>query len=315
MEAKTKFGILDGVERANYYPDGSLKDCILNKENIVFAQCGPLIPQYGEENIRRKYTKSISFYPDGNLKSVSLESQTEISTPIGEMPAELVTFYNTGEVKRVFPTNGKISGCWSEEDERNFNIPLNFSFDFAAFTAMLNGICFYRSGAIKSLTLFPGEKIEIITPAGKISTKKGFSLYESGNLKSVEPDSPVKINTPIGALEAYDPNAVGICADSNSLCFNEDGSLASMLCATNSIAVYPQKEKPAFFTPLKVPSPLNPEEEILIPIKIDFMPEIVAISSDKAKTFKLNECKFSIVKTPLACSSSCADCSSCSICK
>ncbi len=314
MEAKTKFGTLDGIERAEYYPDGTLKECILNKENIVFTECGPLIPQYGEETLRRKYTKSISFYPDGNLKAVSLENQTEILTPIGEMPAELVTFYNTGEVKRVFPTNGKISGYWSEDDERNFNIPLNFSFDFADFTAMVNGICFYRSGTIKSLTLFPGEKIDIITPVGKISTKKGFALFESGILKSTEPDFPIKINTPIGALEAYDPNAIAICADSNSLCFNEDGTISSMLCATNSIAVYPKNEKPVFFSPLKIPSPLNPEEEILIPIKIDFGADSVTISSDKTKTFKINDCTFSIVKSTL-CSSSCTDCSSCRICK
>jgi hypothetical protein len=66
-----------------------------------------LIPFYGEDSLRRKYKASVTFYGNRALKAVSLDAQQEVLTPIGEMPAELVTFYDTGELKRVFPLDGK----------------------------------------------------------------------------------------------------------------------------------------------------------------------------------------------------------------
>ena len=155
------------------------------------------------------------------------------------MPAELVTFYDTGELKRIFPLDGKVSGFWSEEDERGFNVPLNFEFDFASFSALISGLCFYKNGCIRSVTLFPNEIIRIgHEPNGTIDVRHGFSLHESGRLQSLEPASPVKLRTPIGTLTAFDPNAVGINADMNSLCFDEQGRIISLITAGDRIHTY-----------------------------------------------------------------------------
>ena len=321
MEIKTTFGVLDGVFSANYYEDGSVKDCILDKANMVFTQCGPLIPQYGEENVRRKYTKSISFHPDGSVKSILLETQSEITTPIGEFPAELVTFYETGELKRFFPVNGKISGYWSEQDEKALNIPFNFSFEFGDFTAMLVGICFYPGGDIRSMTLFPGEIIKLATPAGEISVRNGFSLHENGKLQSVEPSVPVKVTTPIGVVSAFDTNASGISADENSLVFSESGEVLALTTSTDVIAVYDENKKVHFIKPvqLEVPELREDEEDevpTLLPIRMEFGEDAVTFVSETVQTFKISTCKFSVMKSDLGCSpsSGCSDCSSCSLC-
>lgn len=315
MELTTNFGVLDGIVTASYYADGSIKDCILDQKNIVFTECGALIPQYGADNLRRKYIQSISFHPNGNLKCISVEKQTEIMTPIGEFPAELITFYDSGELKRIFPLNGKISGFWSEEEEAKLNIPFSFDFGFGEFSAMLIGLCFYKSGDIKSLTLFPGEIITVSTKVGEITVRNGFSLYESGKLKSVEPEKSIKVKTPIGVFNAYDVNALGINADSNSLTFSENGEILSLITSSDKIAVYAKTGAVKLITPLEKPSPLDEDEIAIIPIKLDFSNDTVMITTDVTQTFTISECTFSVIGGKLSCSSGCSDCSSCGSCK
>jgi hypothetical protein len=47
-------------------------------------------------------------------------------------------------------------------------------------------------------------------------------------LESLEPSEPMGIQTPIGVIIAFDPNAVGINADSNSLVFNKNGNVTAI---------------------------------------------------------------------------------------
>ncbi len=219
---QTLSDIYNDISDITYYKNGAVNGLRLNEKNMILTHAGQLIPYFGAESPRRKYKASITFHQNGALKSVSLDSQQDVLTPIGEMPAELVTFYDTGELKRIFPLDGKVSGFWSEEDERGLNVPLNFEFDFASFSALISGLCFYKNVCIRSVTLFPNEIIRIgHEPNGTIDVRHGFSLHESGRLQSLEPASPVKLRTPIGTLTAFDPNAVGINADMNSLCFDE----------------------------------------------------------------------------------------------
>ena len=91
------------------------------------------------------------------------------------------------------------------------------------------GICFYKSGDIRSITLFPNEVINVSTKYGDIGVKNGFSLYESGLLKSIEPAVPTIIKTPIGDITAYDVNSIGINADSNSIEFDEEGRIINLI--------------------------------------------------------------------------------------
>ena len=220
-------GVFAGVESYACYPDGELEGIKLSEKNMLVTHVGELIPSYTETN-RRKNKFSVEFYKGGMIKAIALNDVQEIQTPIGEFPAELVTFFETGELNRFFPLDGKIGGMWSEQEEKALTIPLSFDLPFTSFTAIINGIAFYKSGNIRSITLFPGETVRIATKYGEISTRNGFSLYESGNLESLEPAVPTLIKTPTGALNAFDPDAVGINADVNSLVFDETGEIIAL---------------------------------------------------------------------------------------
>lgn len=311
---QTPYGIFSGISTASYYSSGIAKDIILNEKNMVVTHAGELIPYY-EETARKKYKPSVGFHPNGMIKSISLNGQQEIMTPIGDLPGELVTFYDTGELKRIFILDGKISGFWSEEDERKLNIPLSFEFDFAKFSAMLIGICFYKSGDIKSITLFPNESIEICTENhGTFSVKTGFSLYESGKLKSFEPAAPSEIETPIGIITAYDVNSVGITADSNSIELDESGHIKKVITSIDKIMVQQENGAIKFFMPLKKQNPLEEKEIMTIPVSITFDKEndMVSFTDEKTHEFSISNCKFDIIKSPMARSPS--DCASCSLC-
>lgn len=314
---QTPFGIFNGVTTTGYYPEGSVKEIRLAEKNMLITHAGELVPYYGEDSPRRKYKASVTFYQNGMVRAVSLEAQQEIQTPIGEFPAELVTFYDTGELKRAFPLDGKISGFWSEEDERGLNLPFHFEFDFSSFTAMLVGICFYKSGDIKSITLFPGELVDITTPNhGVIRVRNGFSLFESGLIHTIEPAAPTPVKTPIGTIIAYDTSANGINADFNSIRFDALGRLIGIVTSSNRIAVKRHDGTMCFFAPGEMPDPEDEDAKMLIPLKIDFNYEnnTVAITDAdfRENLFGLDDA-FLISKGSMS-SCSAKDCSNCSLC-
>lgn len=314
---QTSFGILNGISASSYYPSGCVKDVVLNEKNMIVTHVRELIPYYGEDNQRRKYKSSVTFFNNELVKSVSLNEQTDIQTPIGEFPAELVTFYETGELKRVFILDGKITGFWTEEDERNLNIPFSFDFDFTKFSAMLVGICFYKTGDIRSITLFPKEVINVSTKNyGDISVKTGFSLYENGLLKSIEPAVPTPIQTPIGVLNAYDVNSLGINADSNSIEFDEEGRLVKLITSSDKIAVQEANGVMKFMVPIEKKSPLDEKEIEIVPLKIIFNydNDIVTITDESSYDFSISKCKFNILRGNLSTSCTPEDCASCKLC-
>lgn len=309
---QTPYGVFGDVVSYDVYGSGELKSVMVEGKNMVLTHAGELVPAYTENN-RRKYKPSVEFYRDGMIKSVYLEEQQDVETPIGDFPAELITFYETGEVKRVFPLDGKISGYWSEEDEKGLNIPLSFSLGFAEFTAMISGICFYKDGDIRSITLYPGEKANVNTKYGNISVRNGFSLYESGALMSCEPNLPSVINTPIGKIVAYDNDANGITADSNSLCFYEDGNVKSLITFQNKIAVQTNDERLLWFMPQVIPAIDEDGDDTLAGLKVEFKGDTIVFNG--SQEFKREETGFTILPfmngMPMCSPSDCANCSLC----
>jgi hypothetical protein len=259
----------------------------------------------------------VEFYQSGAIKKIALDAMQEVQTPLGELPAELVTFFETGELKRVFPLDGKISGMWSEQEEKTLAIPLSFELPFAAFTAIIGGIAFYRSGVIRSITLFPGETVPVATKYGEIIARNGFSLYESGKLESLEPSAPIAIRTPIGALTAFDPNALGINADINSLVFDEDGKIIALTTVNNRVAAQVENERPLLFAPREVVNPLDNESMITEGLKIsfDYDTDTVQFTEGENNTILLiSGCAFTITAhsaSTLMCGP--ADCAGCSM--
>jgi hypothetical protein len=323
----TPYGAFSGITTAEYYSDGSPKELRLDEKNMIVTHAGELVPYYGEDTPRRKYKASVSFHKNGMIKAVSLEEQQEVITPIGELPAELVTFYDTGELKRVFPLDGKISGFWSEDDERELNIPLSFEFDFTDFTALLSGICFYKSGDIRSITLFPKEEITVSIPiiVGRegainrdklpIAVRHGFSVYESGELQSVEPAAPVKLKTAIGTLNAYNVSAVGINADSNSLVFDKEGRISSLITSSDKIVVIEKSGAMFMFSP-EVINDEDEEIKITVPLTVSFdydAQEVKITSADgEGKSYSLDSSFIISHSSITGCTAE--DCKSCTLC-
>jgi len=310
-------GVFAGVQAYSRYPTGELEGIRLSEKNMLVTHVGELVPTY-TETTRRKNKYSVEFHKNGMVKAVALDEQQEIQTPIGEFPAELVTFYDTGELHRFFPLDGKISGFWSEEEERVLAIPFSFDLGFAKFISMLNGMAFYKNGAIRSITLYPDEIIDVGTHSGIIRVRNGLSLFGSGELESVEPKEPVSVNTPIGTLAAYDPEAVGVNADTNSLAFTSDGRVKSLTAAYNRIAVQTETGELKMFRPLETVHPLDDDATLAKGMKIIFdyeMNTVEIADGESSGLFAVDKCGFHIENTgstPLSCSP--AACTSCSLC-
>jgi antitoxin component YwqK of YwqJK toxin-antitoxin module len=291
-------GVFAGVESYVCYPDGELEGIRLSEKNMLVTHAGELVPVYTETH-RRKVKYSVEFFRNGMIKAVALDEQQEIQTPIGEFPAELITFFETGELNRFFPLDGKISGLWSEEEEKKLAIPFSFDLSFTKFTAVITSIGFYKNGNIRSITLFPGETIIIQTGYGEIFVKGGFSLYESGEIESLEPLNQAQIQTPIGVISCFDPNAIGVNADSNSLVFDKQGRVISLVTASNRIAVQTEDERFLTFTPREVVNPLNNETMMTegLPISFDYAEGTVSFGESGGKsTFSVGGNGFTVIE-------------------
>ncbi len=311
MDLQTKYGCLSGCIDPEYYEDGSIKNCGLTERNELSLGCETLVPQYGEAEVRKKQIKSIGFYQSGSVQRIALEKQTGVLTPIGEFPAELLTFYEDGSIKRIFPLNGKISAYWSETDEGKLAVPMRFEFDFGNFSAKIISVHFYPGGEIQSITLFLGEMITLRTPVGKVSVRTGFSVYKSGVLKSVEPAFPVLVATRIGKLTAYNCGAIGIHADENSLKFSEAGEITGVTTSTEKIIVQSEGIPMTSVAPIIKPSPLDENEFITIPVTVRLEEGTVTLTGDKAYSFPLETSAFTVIQSQ---NTVCTSCSGCSIC-
>ncbi len=309
---------LKGIASSNYYENGTMKDCVLDEENTIVTKYGNLIPKYGPDEARRKFIPSISFYRSGAVRSISPEEQTDIPTTLGIFPAELVTFYESGAIKRLFPLNGKISGYWTEAAEEKLCREFQFRLGFGSFKSRIISLYFYENGNLKAMTLWPGESVILKKQADFLPVRIGFSLYEDGSLKSFEPAYELPISTPIGNITAYDQSAVGICGETNSFSFKKDGSLHSVITSSDKIAVFDKDGTIDIQEPCLRPDPLEEGKFIIIPLKITFDGHYVKFEGESTRVYDLYTSRFSIVNEayPKASSRfSCGDCSSCSLCK
>lgn len=308
----SKYGTLKGIIQPTFYGDGSIRECMLNEYNEIIMPWGVLVPQYENNSVRKKYIPSLTFFKGGSLKSISLQQQTPVKTPIGEFPAELLTFYESGAVKRLFPLNGKISAYWTEENE--YSLAEKYSFDFTpgGFQARIMGIYFYEDGAVKSITFWPKETIQIRCSLGSASIRTGISFYPDGNIKSFEPEELLRVKTPIGELTAYDAGCCGINGDSNSLSFHRDGAIRSLVTSTDIVSVV-QNGRKYIYGPGFQPSLLEEDKQQVVPLKIEFEGGLVRFEGSHT-AYEISQCSFSVRHYPQYLRLGCSDCSNCGLC-
>ena len=192
---------------------------------FISTKYGNLLPCSGASDYRKKHRCAVCLYDSGALRSVYLEEPQVLSFPSGDFQAELITFYEDGNAKRIFPMYGQISAYWSIEEEAEYAPEYDFEIAGGTYRIKPECIFFYPSGKIRSITLWPSDELSIKTPAGLIKTKLGIELYENGSIRSIEPVYGTVISTPTGDIRPFRYRPVMMHAENATLKFTEDGKL------------------------------------------------------------------------------------------
>lgn len=178
-------------------------------------------------DFRRKERERLKFYRSGELKSVYLNEQTPIVTRYGEIGAELVTFYESGAIKRIFPRYGSLSAYWSEKDEAGITEYIDLYIGGENFRTRPHNLLFYETGEIKSVTIFNCDTLSVNTKYGVIRTNIGLSFYQSGEIESIEPAFKTQLEVEGKVIRPFYFLADGMHADHNSLVFDKNGKIIS----------------------------------------------------------------------------------------
>ncbi|NCD25946.1 MAG: hypothetical protein EOL86_10220 [Deltaproteobacteria bacterium] len=266
----TPFGPVNALPGVEYYSDGQVRSCIAATSSPLDTPLGVLMPQFTANTLRKRQLPVIAFHPNGMIRTLPLEDETNIPTPIGEMPAEQVTFYEDGALKRVFPLNGALSGYWTQEDEGKLVRSLALDTPLGRIHASLVSAYFAPNGRPRSLTLWPGTTLAVPGPVGSILTRVGISWDDSGVLASLEPAGPTVVPTPIGPLVAYDSDAVGICGDRNSLRFRQNGAVLGLVTTAHAFDVVLENGRTRRLSPLLRINPCDGESREPAPIAVEF---------------------------------------------
>jgi len=283
----TPYGTLGPVDFVETGPDGALLSCVPAGLIALDTPLGRLTAQHSTDDMRRPKVAPLEFHPGGILKAMALEERTTVPTPLGPLLAEFVSFHPDGSLRRVFPVNGKLSGYWTEKEEVALNEPVTLDTPAGTFTARLSGVQFFPNGALKSVTLWPGETVAIDTPLGRRDARIGVSFYENGALRSFEPARMTGVPTPLTVLEAFDPDALGIHGDVCSLVFAPDGDVLALATPLNTVTVTTPDGTERLFKPAKTPNLCDEGVLDTLPLRIRFQAGTVLFGEDATARFPL----------------------------
>ncbi len=205
---------------------GNLIATMFRERQLIKTSVGEFVPSCeGDYSVRKKYRNAAEFYEDGQIYSIYLNEQSIALTPAGELPAELITFYPDGAVKRLFPLYGQISAYWSEDDEFELSRELEIPVGKKKIRCHPRCIYFYPSGKVRSITIWSKSEMSFATRYGVVKTDVGASFYESGELESIEPTADTAIHIDGKKTWIFSPLSNRIHADNCSLKFDENGKL------------------------------------------------------------------------------------------
>ena len=307
----TKYGDLKSIATAKTYPNGRLRSCMLNGETRLATTIGEIVPQYRSAEFgerQKKYRSSLDFYDNGEIKSASLDRAALLRTPLGPMKAELVTFYQDGTLNRIFPLNGLIDGFWSETNERDLAEVLEIVLPGGSIRAKVISLHFYPSGAVKSITLWPGEVVTVNTPLGPVLCRTGLAFYENGAVRSVEPSRAIELETPVGPIMAYDPDIIGMHADQNSVQFSPNGELTAVSTIHSGIIASLPEGREYRIEPFERESYIDAAQWTTVPMTVVFTAEYVRLKAEKTYEFSLSDCTFSTFTRERVWQATCKDC-------
>ncbi|WP_051307290.1 hypothetical protein [Desulfomicrobium escambiense] len=273
----TPYGPVEALPGAEFHPDGSVRSCIPAIACPLITPLGVLVPQFTANTQRKRHLPAMLFYPGGRLRNLPLEEQTVVPTPLGLLPAEQVTFFESGALKRLFPLNGTLSGFWTQEDEAALAAPLALDTPLGPVETAVISLNFSGQGGLRSLTLWPSRTLEVPCPLGAVTARIGVSFYDSGAIRSLEPAAPTAVTTALGPLMAFDADAVGISGDSNSLRFRENGSLLGLVTAAHAFDVVQENGRVRRIEPPLRRNPCDGQSLEVGPLALEFASGRVSI--------------------------------------
>ena len=273
----TPFAPVEALPGAECHPDGSVRSCIPAIACPLNTPLGVLVPQFTANTQRKRRLPVMLFHPGGRLRNLPLEEQTVVPTPLGPLPAEQVTFHESGALKRLFPLNGSLSGFCTQEDEASLAAPLALDTPLGPVETPVISLYFSGQGGLRSLTLWPGRNLEVPCPLGAVTARIGVSFYDSGALRSLEPAEPTAVPTALGPLVAFDPDAAGVSGDVNSLRFRENGSLLGLVTTAHAFDVVQENGRVRRIEPPLRRDPCDGQRVEVGPLALEFAGGRVAI--------------------------------------
>jgi hypothetical protein len=307
------------MNRANEIETAMFQEPVSLKTSV-----GTLIPRYTLDDQSRKKEAPVVFYSDGAIRSLPLEDRTPIETNAGVIPAELITFYPSGELKRLFPLNGKITGYWTETDEYKLAEPFSIDTEAGKIKAKPIYLEFYESGELSAICFWPQERLEIQSPIGKVKIKTGISFYEDGSIKGFEPSGTLLVPSPIGPVQVSNPEAEGMDTSEFSLQFDREGNVCKLSTVKSQFEVQPETMSAAMqnlfesqvFKPRVIRSYCSDSMNSVLPLTLEFTEEDIVfslgykalMSVPAATRFIVSEFKLPEKTAFTSCSGSCSSC-------
>ena len=180
-----------------------------------------------EFSSRRKERLRVQYFEGGSVRSVYLNEPTVIKTLYGDITAELVTFYESGALKRLFPRYGAISAFWTEQNEAELTDYTDLVVGGKTYHCRPHNLHFNEDGSLQSITIYNCDSMLIDTDYGQIKTSIGVSFYKDGKIASIEPAFNTEIILDGKKIRPFYFMADGMHADNNSLVFDEEGKIIS----------------------------------------------------------------------------------------
>ena len=290
----TQYGTIKEYLHLETYESGTPASLMCTGRHELETPYGTLVPQYEVEDFGRKEHKHVLFHPNGTVRRVPLQDAQTIETDHGPISAEMLLFYNNGALKRLFPLTGKLSGYWTEANEFALAQDLTLILPSGTITAKMISIGFYKSGSVRSITLWPGETVDIKTPAGTVNTRTGISFHEDGSIKNLEPARPTAVKTAIGTIEAFDNDPEGVSGDMNSLGFDTTDRITALCTTSSQVAVTARTGEKRVYHPTEKASLCSESVTISVPLHIEFIGDTVRFNKNPKDEYPITECSFEI---------------------
>ncbi|MBE5859607.1 MAG: hypothetical protein E7301_05725 [Butyrivibrio sp.] len=209
----------------------------MSEKTTVETEYGAFIPCYDSSDYRKRYRDPIEFYESGAIRSIYLQDRTLVCTKAGVIHAEMITFYENGNIKRIFPTYGKLTAYYTEDDEYEGADIETVFVDGKDISAKMQCVMFHPCGSVKSITIYSRDSLVFKTRYGEIKTSLGAEFTENGNLRSLEPVFGTCLETKYGIIHPFNPYRDVMHAENASLAFNESGKIEAFSTIQDKLTI------------------------------------------------------------------------------